>query len=115
MQQSCIHIETTSGFALVQSGEDQEVLIAPQETTHGASHASNLEKVIMTRLLSSSLPLQLAFAVALSLAGGAALFLCKAHAAEAHPTSSLRCYIGAKHEASTGWVCVPESRNADTQ
>src|SRR5579863_5649546 len=33
MQQSCIHIEITSGFALVQSGEDQEVLIAPQETT----------------------------------------------------------------------------------
>jgi len=69
----------------------------------------------MTRLLSSSLPLQLAFAVALSFAGGAALFLCKAHAAEAHPTSSLRCYIGAQHESSTGWVCVPESRNADTR
>lgn len=69
----------------------------------------------MTRLLSTSLSLQLAFAVALSLAGGAALFVSKANAAEAHPTSSLRCYMGAQRDSSTGWVCTPEQRNADTQ
>jgi hypothetical protein len=81
----------------------------------GAPPTRQTWKVIMTRLFSSSLPLQLAFAIALSVAGGAALFLCKAHAAEAHATSSLRCYIGAQHESSTGWVCVPERRNADTR
>jgi hypothetical protein len=52
-----------------------------------------------------------AFALALSLAGGIAVFTSKANAAEAQPTNSVRCYMGAKHDSTTGWVCVPDARN----
>ncbi|MGA3304078.1 MAG: hypothetical protein ABSC72_12425 [Methylovirgula sp.] len=72
----------------------------------------------MTRFFSSSLALPFALAVALSTAGGIALFTSEARAAEAHPIS-VRCFMGAtpgaKHDPTGGWICTTEQRNTEAQ
>jgi hypothetical protein len=71
----------------------------------------------MTHLFSSPLALPLAFALALTTAGGIATFTHEAAAATA-PETSVRCFMGAnadaKHGSSAngGWACVTEHRDA---